>query len=74
MTDYRALIAAAPGNDLKQVAPFDIPVTFAHPTNAWSTTIKNFMFTEDSWTSDTDTTDIKQTITGIASHVTNKPS
>ena len=53
---------------------FDIPVTIANTTNVYSMTIKNFMFKEDSVTSDVDTTDIKVSCNGIASHITKKPA
>jgi len=74
MTDVRALLVAAPNNDLNDIAPFDIPVTFVHTELPWLMTIKNFMFKEYNVSSDQDTTDIKYSCTGIASHCKNKPA
>jgi len=73
LNEVQALEAASPNFDVKDIPPFDIPVTIANSSNKYALTIKNFMFTEDSISSDVDTTDIKVSCTGIASHIVKKP-
>jgi len=70
LNEIQALELASPNFDVKDIPPFDIPVTIANSSNVYSLIIKNFMFTEDSVSSDVDTTDIKVSCTGIASHIT----
>ena len=70
LNEIQALELASPNFDIKDIPPFDIPVTIANSSNVYSLVIKNFMFTEDSFSSDVDTTDIKVSCTGIASHIT----
>lgn len=68
-TDFIALTRATDDNNIKSLDPFDIPVTLLNASNPSSFVIKNFCVTEDSFSSDIDTTDIKHTVTGIASHI-----
>ena len=72
LNEVQALEAASPNNEILDIAPFDIPVTIPNGTNVYSMIIKNFMFTEQSTSSDVDTTDIKVSFTGTASHIVKK--
>ena len=67
MAEFLALQRAAGGKGIRGLSPQDIPVTFANPGGPAGLVIKNFMVSEDSFSSDIDNTDIKVPITGIAS-------
>lgn len=69
MTDFKALTQAVASKNILDLSSFDIPVTFLNESNIWGATIKNVNITETSKTSDIDTTDIKVSVTAIASNV-----
>lgn len=69
LNDIDALEDSAPNNDIKDIPAFDIPITVVHPTKSYLLTVKNFVFTEDTKDTDTDTTDIKVSCTGTASNL-----
>lgn len=68
MTDYIALTRATDTGDVKDLDPVDIPVTFLNTSNPAGVVIKNVLVTEDNFSSETDNTDIKISVTAIASH------
>lgn len=69
MADFKALTRATDSKNILDLDLFDIPVTLLNPSNGWGFTIKNVSITETSPSSDVDTTDIKVSITAIASHI-----
>lgn len=69
MTDFISLRRAAGVGGIRRLGVVDIPVTFANSENPSGLVIKNFAATENSFSSDIDTTDIKVPIVGIASHI-----
>lgn len=69
MTDFLSLQRAAGKNGIKRLPPQDIPVTFANSANPAGLVVKNVMITEDSFSSDIDTLDVKVPITAISSHL-----
>ena len=69
MTDFLALQRASGTGGILSLPPQDIPVTLANTSGPASVIVKNILITEDSFSSDVDTTDIKVPITAIASHL-----
>jgi len=69
MTDFLSLQRAAGQGGIRSLSPVDIPVTFANSAAPAGLIVKNFMCKEDSFSSDTDTTDIEVPVSGQASHV-----
>lgn len=69
MTDFIALTRASPEQNLKRLDPFDIPITFLNPANPAGVIIKNVLVQTTNPSSDTDTTDIKISVTTQASHL-----
>jgi len=70
-TDADALEFASPGNDVLNLAPFDIPLTAANTANVKFKIFKNVLITQAEETSDEDTTDIKVSFTAMCSHIQN---
>ena len=68
LNDVHALELSSPNGDIKDLAPFDIPLTILNGVTPYLRTFKNVMITEVGKTSDTETTDIKVSITAIYSH------
>ena len=69
MTDFKALTQAVVSKNLLDLDLTDIPVTLLNGANTWGFTIKNVAVTENSFSTDVDTLDIKVPITAIASHL-----
>jgi hypothetical protein len=66
-TDTMSLRRAV--GDIKRLNPFDVPVTFANPSNPAGVTIKNVLIQKIDQDSTSENTDIKVKFTAQATHL-----